>query len=125
MPVTAKSDHSQPPPRCAKEVCEAYRLEKGIVFLNHGSFGAIPEPIRLAVDSWRARIEARPIEMIARKMKQHLGEVKHVLGEYIGTEPHRIGLITNATTGVGAVLRSITKSSFKFAWPIAISCSDI
>ncbi len=107
MPAIAKSDHSQPPPRCTKEVCEAYRLEKGIVFLKHGSFGAIPEPIRLAVDSWRARIEARPIEMIARKMKQHLGEVKHVLGEYIGTEPHRIGLITNATTGVGAVLRSI------------------
>lgn len=107
MPASIKFDPTQPPPRCEKAVCEAYRLEKGIVFLNHGSFGALPEPVRIAVEEWRAKFEARPVEMIARKLKDHLGIVKHLLGDYVGTDPNRIGLVTNATSGVGSVLRSI------------------
>ena len=107
MPPTPKDQGIQPPPRCTEDVWGAFRLEKGIVFLNHGSFGAVPEPVRAAAESWRAKIEARPIEMIGRRMTDLLDTVRSAVGEYVGADPSRIGLVTNATTGVGSVLGSI------------------
>lgn len=108
MPAASKNVPSQPPPSCTAATRGAFRLEDGIVFLNHGSFGAVPDPVSAAAESWRAKIEARPIEMIARRMKDLLGSVKQAVGEYLGADSARIGLVTNATSGVGAVLGSIS-----------------
>lgn len=98
---------SPPPERLQDAVREAFRLESGFVFLNHGSFGAVPRPVELVAQSWRERLEARPIEMLGRNIYTLLAEAKVPLGAYIGADPARIGLVTNATSGIGAALRSM------------------
>lgn len=85
----------------------AFRLDPTITFLNHGSFGAVPVAVEEECGRWRSRLEARPIEMLGRNIYGLLSGVKTRLGEYLGTAPERIGLVTNATSGVGAVLRSL------------------
>lgn len=96
-----------PPPECSKQVRGAFEIDPAIVFLNHGSFGAVPAPVTQAADAWRQRIEARPIETIGRRMTDELAWVKLRVGGYLGANHARIGFVMNATSGVGAVLRSI------------------
>ncbi len=105
----AKSSHFEvaPPTDHSKEAREAFGLDPGVVFLNHGSFGAVPRPVALAAESWRQTIESRPIEVIGRRMTEELARIKACVGEYLTVDPARIGFVTNATSGVGAVLRSI------------------
>ncbi len=97
------------PPMCSEDVRGAFKLSEGIIFLNHGSFGAVPEAVRVAAEGWRSKLELRPIEMVGRRMTDLLGALKADVGTYLGADPSRIGFVTNATSGIGAVLRS-------FAW---------
>jgi len=107
MAANPSNTPPEPPQRCPDGLRSAFRLEDGIVFLNHGSFGAVPEPVAAAAQHWRQQIESRPVEMLARRMNGLLGDVRTRVGEYLAADPARIGLIGNATSGVGAVLNSI------------------
>ena len=96
-----------PPESPDKSVRSAFRLDPSIHFLNHGSFGAVPRPVEAAAGAWRDRLEARPIEMVGRRMAALLLGVRERIGAYLGTSAERVGLVTNATTGIGSVLGSI------------------
>jgi isopenicillin-N epimerase len=88
-------------------VRRAWLLRDDIAFLNHGSFGAVPRPVFEAQDEWRRRIEAEPIEQIARRLDAGLNSVKAEVGAFLGMNPSDFGLVTNATEGVNAVFQSI------------------
>lgn len=107
MAHTAPDPPRDPPIPCRDAIRRAFALDPAIHFLNHGSFGAAPAPVAEAAAGWRSKIEARPIEMMGRRMNDLLADTKMAIGAYIGADPERIGLVTNATSGVGAVLRSI------------------
>jgi isopenicillin-N epimerase len=85
-------------------------LKEGIAFLNHGSFGAVPQTVFDAQTAWRRRIEAEPIEMIGRRGAELIAEAKISVGETFGMKPANFGFVTNATEGVNAVLRSFKLS---------------
>lgn len=85
----------------------SFGLSQAIVFLNHGSFGAVPKPVAAVQRQIMEEIEAQPVEMLARKMPARLLAVRERLAAFLGTHPERLGLVTNATAGVGSVLRSI------------------
>ena len=97
----------QPPEPFAVEIRREFGLDRGLVFLNHGSFGAVPRRVRAAQDVWRDRIESDPIEFIGRRIAPLLGEVKVELAKAFGGAPGEYGFVTNATEGVNAVLRSL------------------
>lgn len=96
-----------PPIPAPEALRKAFRLDPAIRFLNHGSFGAVPRPVDWAASEWRERLEARPIEMLGRRMSEFLSVVREGIGAYLGTGADRVGLVTNATTGIGSVLGSI------------------
>lgn len=95
------------PPAPLRGAKGAFRLDSEFVFLNHGSFGAVPRAVEAEASRWRDRLEARPIEMVGRAIHGLLGEVRESVGCALGCAPERVGLVTNATTGIGAVLNSI------------------
>jgi isopenicillin-N epimerase len=97
----------QPPSPFPAEVRSEFSVDRGMVFLNHGSFGAVPRCVRAAQDAWRDRLEADPIEWIGRRIASSLGEVKRELAANFGGEACEYGFVTNATEGVNAVLRSL------------------
>jgi isopenicillin-N epimerase len=101
------SDVLDPPQPICPGIEKQWLLDPRIAFLNHGSFGALPRAVFDQQTVWRQRIEAEPIEMLHRSAPQLHAAVKRVVGETVGMAESDFGLVTNATEGVNAVLRSI------------------
>jgi isopenicillin-N epimerase len=101
------SDLADPPQPIRPDLAKQWMLDSRITFLNHGSFGAVPRVVFDAQTSWRQRIEAEPIEMLHRSAPQLHADVKRAVGENFGMAEQDFGLMTNATEGINAVLRSI------------------
>jgi isopenicillin-N epimerase len=82
-------------------------LKDGVAFLNHGSFGAVPRAVYEEQDRWRRRIEAEPIELLGRRCHDLLAEAKAPIGAFLGMKAEEFGLVTNASEGINATLRSM------------------
>ena len=39
-----------------------FMLDPGVIFLNHGSFGACPRSVFKAYQAWQRRLEKQPIQ---------------------------------------------------------------
>ena len=97
---------SEPRPDAAS-VRDLWGLDPAITFLNHGSFGATPIPVLDAQRDWRTLLEAEPVDFLGRALEGRLDAVRTALGRFLGADPDDLALITNATGGVGTVLRSL------------------
>lgn len=83
-------------------------LEPGVTFLNHGSFGAVPRAVFEEQVRWRERIEASPVEIMGRRCAELIAGAKEKIAPRFGMGAADFGLVTNATEGVNAVLRSLS-----------------
>ncbi len=81
-------------------------LERGLVFLNHGSFGACPTEVLRHQTGLRAEMEAEPVRFLVRELDDRLDAARMALGAFLGADPDDLAFVTNATSGVNAVLRS-------------------
>ena len=84
-----------------------WRLDPEVSFLNHGSFGACPEPVLEAQRAWRDRLEAEPVRFLARELEPLLDAVRAEVGAFLHADPDGIAFVPNATTGVSTVLASL------------------
>jgi isopenicillin-N epimerase len=84
-----------------------WRLDPKVTFLNHGSFGACPDPVIAAQAKWHERIEADPVRFFARELEGHLDAARTTLGAFLGADPEGIAFVPNATTAVSTVLGSL------------------
>ena len=82
-------------------------LEPDVSFLNHGSFGACPDPVLEAQRVWRERMEAQPVRFLARELERHLDEARLRVGQFLRADPEGIAFVPNATAGVSTVLASL------------------
>ena len=85
-----------------------FLLEDGIVFLNHGSYGATPRVVLAAQDAWRARMERQPVHFMSRVLPEALREAAGVLAGFLGVSGDDLVFVENATAGVNAVMRGAT-----------------
>ncbi len=92
------------------ELAVHWTLDPGVTFLNHGSFGATPRAVLEAQDAWRARMEREPVAFFARDLEAALDEARAALGAFVGADPDDLAFITNATTGINIVARSLRLS---------------
>lgn len=97
----------QPPSLPDRAARLGWPLRGDLAFLNHGSFGSVPTPIQNAYDRHRQAVEADPIEVLGRQCEGLLAGVRRRVAEFVNADPDAIGLVTNASAGVGAVLRSV------------------
>ena len=86
---------------------ELYHLDPSIIFLNHGSFGACPKPVFEVYQNWQRKLEQQPVEFMAIKVYDFLEEARHALGDYVGCHGDDLIFVTNPTTAVNTVIRSL------------------
>ena len=84
-----------------------FLLDDGVVFLNHGSFGACPDPVFAEYQGWQRELEREPVDFIARRLTGLLEDVRAQLGAFVGADPEGLALLPNATAGVNVVARSL------------------
>ncbi|MFM1830150.1 MAG: hypothetical protein RLZZ558_490 [Planctomycetota bacterium] len=97
----------KPPEPMPRETRAAFMVDPSLVFLNHGSFGAVPRSVRDAQAHWMERLERDPIEWIGRRIHEELARVRERVGALVGCDGSELGLVTNATEGVNAALSAI------------------
>ena len=93
---------SSPSPHAA-----LWPLERGLAFLNHGSFGACPTEVLRHQSALRAEMEAEPVRFLSRELDDRLDAARTALAAFVGAAPEDLAFVTNATSGVNAVLRSL------------------
>ncbi len=86
---------------------EHFHLDPGVVFLNHGSFGACPREVLQAQHDWQREMERNPVEFLGRRSGALLAQARHELGVFLGANPDDLAFVPNATTGVNTVARSL------------------
>jgi isopenicillin-N epimerase len=86
---------------------EEFLLDPGVVFLNHGSFGACPRAVFERYQAWQLELEREPVDFIMRRLDGLLAEARGVLAAYVGSEPDDLTFVQNATTGVNMAARSL------------------
>lgn len=82
-------------------------LADDIVFLNHGSFGACPTAVLEAQSALRLEMEREPLQFLWRRHDERHDAARREVAAYVGADPANLVFVTNATTGVNAVARSI------------------
>src|SRR5947209_16587345 len=87
---------------------DAFLLDPGVVFLNHGSFGACPRPVFEAYQRWQLELERQPVEFLHYRFRDLMRQARESLAAFLGTAADDVVYVTNATTGVNMVARSLT-----------------
>lgn len=91
-------------------ISELWMLDPEITFLNHGSFGACPIAVLQVQQDLRNRLERQPLQFLGRDFEELLDRSRDALAAFVGASSEELVFVPNATTGVNAVLRSLTFS---------------
>jgi isopenicillin-N epimerase len=89
------------------DLAALWPLDRDVVFLNHGSFGACPAEVLRHQAGLRAELEAEPVRFLSREIDDRLDVARSALAAFVGAEADDLAFVTNATGGVNAVLRSL------------------
>ena len=84
-----------------------WRLDPGVTFLNHGSFGACPTDVLAEQARLRAEMEAEPVRFLSRELEERLDPARQRLAAFVGADAEDVAFVSNATSGVNAVVRSL------------------
>jgi isopenicillin-N epimerase len=86
---------------------EYFLLDPGIHYLNHGSFGATPEPVFSEYQRWQRELERQPVEFLGRRVEGLLAASRASLGKYLGTHADNLVYTQNVTISLNIVARSL------------------
>ena len=84
-----------------------WSLEPSRLFLNHGSFGACPNFVIGEQRKWQDLMEREPVRFFEELMPDLLLNARESLGTFLNCSPDDLAFVSNATSGVNTILRSL------------------
>jgi isopenicillin-N epimerase len=82
-------------------------LDRRVLYLNHGSFGACPSVVLAAQTRLRLEMESEPVDFLSATLANRLRDARACLAQFLGADEQDLVFVPNATAGVNAVLRSM------------------
>ncbi|MFB6262701.1 MAG: aminotransferase class V-fold PLP-dependent enzyme [Bradymonadaceae bacterium] len=82
-------------------------LDPGVIHLNHGSFGACPKGVLSEQSDLRKQLERQPVAFFDEHLRPALDRARGELAAFIGSDTAGLAFVSNATTGINAILRSL------------------
>jgi isopenicillin-N epimerase len=83
---------------------DLFLLQPGATFLNHGSFGAVPAPVRAAQEGWRTTVETQPDVFFRETLWTAMRNSAARVGALAGTPGDSLVFLPNVTEAVAVVL---------------------
>lgn len=96
-----------PPAAASSPFASLWTLDPQVDYLNHGSFGACPRAILERQWELRLELEREPVDFLSRTWNQRLEAARAELAAFLGAQERDLALVTNATSGVNAILRGL------------------
>lgn len=84
-----------------------FLLNKGITYLNHGSFGACPKPIFEDYQKWQLELEQEPVKFITVSGPQYLKKSKQALAEFIHADTDDFVYVPNPSTAFNIIIKNL------------------
>ncbi len=84
-----------------------FQLDPDLVFLNHGSFGAVPRVVQQAYEELQREMERNPVAWLQRRAPELLGAARGRLAAFVGAEADDVVFFSNPTTAMNMVARSL------------------
>ena len=106
---------------------EHFGIDTGRVFLNHGSFGAVPRAVREMQAGVRARLDADPVRFFVEDLEPLLDEARAAMAAFVGCPANDFAFVENASAAVNAVTLAppSTLSVPSPAWPTTMPWPDV
>lgn len=89
---------------------DLWRFRKSVVYLNHGSFGAVPVVLQNCQQQIRNSCDAEPMDFLSRKLEPLWFDARFKLAVWLGTRPENIAFCENATAGMNEIANSFPLS---------------
>ena len=85
---------------------ECWNLAPGITYLNHGSFGPPPRPVREARRAWQDELDSQPVQFFTRRLEPAWFAARGALASFVGTHEQQLVFVANATEAMNVVASS-------------------
>jgi isopenicillin-N epimerase len=82
-------------------------LDPAVVFLNHGSFGAVPTTVLEVQRALQARLQAEPVRFVVEEQEGLLDDARAAVAAFVGADPDDVAFVANATVAVNTIVRSL------------------
>jgi isopenicillin-N epimerase len=88
------------------ELRDLFLLTPGVVYLNHGSFGACPRAVFEAYQHWQLELERQPMAFM-RTLGAEVNKAREALAAFLGAQADDLVYVQNTTMGLNVVTRSL------------------
>jgi isopenicillin-N epimerase len=88
------------------DVAGQWDIRPDTIYLNHGSFGPSPRPVRERLGHWRRRMESQPMDHFVRDQEPAWRAAREVLAGFVGTVPGNLVFVDNATYAMNVIADS-------------------
>jgi len=90
-----------------RALLDAFFVDPECRYLNHGAYGAVSRPVAETATNLRYRIETQPSRFLSEDLPGMIRHSANRLGEFVGARGEDLVFVSNATTAMNAVLRSL------------------
>ena len=90
-----------------KDLKSLFLLNPELNYLNHGSFGACPEPVFNEYQKWQLELEKSPVHFMLERAPILLKEARERLAKYIGCFAEDLVYTTNPSYAINIIAKSI------------------